>query len=68
MASSEPLMYGFGLVCFCFKDFIIYLTEREREGEGAQARGAAEGEEKQSIGSPTWGSIPGPWDHDLGQR
>ena len=49
---------------FCL---FIYLRERER----AQAGGAAEGEgevDPPQAGNPTWGSIPGPQDHDLSQR
>ena len=39
---------------------------REREHKGGQKK-----REKQTlrwVGSPTWGWIPGPWDHDLSRR
>ena len=52
-----------------FKKVFIYLLDREREREQAQAGGATEGETDSLLsGSQTWGSIPGCWDHDLSQR
>ena len=46
---------------------IIFIYLRERTG----ARGNGGEKEKQAphwAESPTWGSIPGLWDHDLSQR
>ena len=57
--SSETLKFS-----LFFKDFIYSTEERESTTRG-------EGEEEASFllsGEPVWGSIPGPWDHDLSQR
>jgi len=49
--------------------FFFFLRSFICEAEGTQAGGAAgRVEEKQAsrpAGSLMWGSIPGPWDHDL---
>jgi len=55
------------MVLSFFKDFIIHLRERET------ARESRSGEEREQQaprkgGNPTWGSIPGPQDHDLSGR
>ena len=49
----------------------IYLTERERELEHKQEELQAGGEGEAGsrwAGGLTWGSIPGPQDHDLSRR
>ena len=54
----------------------FYLFEREKKRERmhcgeARHRGREREREKQSpcsAGSLMWGSIPGPWDHDLNRR
>jgi len=54
---------------FLFKDF-TYLFDRELEST-SRGSGRQREREKQDLrraGSPTWGSIPGPWDHDLSRR
>ena len=57
---------------FCFVFFKIYLLISESDRDRAWVEGGAEGEREgkqamQNIESPTPGSIPGPWDHDLGR-
>ena len=56
------------LCCFFFL-LRFYLFDREREMESTSRRSGRQREtEKQSprwAGSPTWGSIPWPWGHDL---
>ena len=48
-----------------FKILFIWEGERKRESEGAKGEGEAD-----SLLSkePSWGSILGPWDHDLSQK
>ena len=48
-----------------FKDF-IYLFDKEGERDYKQAE--REKQASHPAGSPMWGSIPGPWDHDLSRR
>ena len=52
------------------KTLFIYLTERERQREREHKQGDWEREKQASrrAGSPMWGSIPGPGNHDLSQR
>ena len=54
---------------FFFKDF-IYLFDRDSQQEREHKQGEWE-RKKQALsgaGSPMWGSIPGPWDHDPSGR
>jgi len=47
---------------------LISVEERGTARQKTQARGSGRQREKQTpcgAGSPTWGSIPGLWDHDL---
>ena len=44
---------------------ILFLWEREKESMSKEER---ERETPHWAGSPTQGSIPGPWDHDLSRR
>jgi len=55
---------------FFFKIFKIYSFERDTEREHKQGERQRERKKQTpcSAGSPTWGSIPGPWDHDLSQK
>ena len=49
----------------------VYLRERERtqkQGAGEGVIGEQEADSLLSRESPTWGWIPGPWDHDLSGR
>ena len=54
--------------------YYIYLFDRERDSQREREHKQGEWErerEKQTpcwAGSPMWGSIPDPWDHDLSQR
>ena len=53
-----------------FLRFYLFIWEREWE---STSRGTTRGRWKSSLLTeqgawrPTWGSIPGPWDHDLSQ-
>ena len=62
-SKSINILRNLNITVVFLKDF-IYLTERE--SERTQAGGAAEGEGEAPhwAGSLTWGSIPGPWDHE----
>ena len=69
---EHDLLTFYGLLCVPHQNFLkdfIYLTEKVQER--AQAGETAERErEKQAPhrqGSLMWGSIPGPWDHDLSE-
>ena len=58
---------SFHLTTFFFKDF-IYLFQRKREREYMREHKQGERQrEEQTPHSAMWGSIPGPWDHDLSQ-
>ena len=61
--------------CFFLKDFICSLDrKRERKSERENKQGEMQRERERSrllaelSWSPTGGSIPRPWDHDLSQR
>ena len=43
-------------------------TERERERERERGRETGRGRSRFHARSPMWDSIPGPQDHNLGQR
>ena len=47
-----------------FKDFILFIWEREREYEWGGAQGEGEAG-SHWAGSLIWASVPGLWDHDL---
>ena len=55
-------------------DFFLnnyFIWEREEERDSGRDRGGGRQHLKQTpcwVWSPTWGSIPGPWDHDLSRN
>ena len=80
--SFQGLLFIFGLINFIMifigtvsfillkKILFIYLSERANEHKPNKGRGEKKGRRRGriSVGSPTWSSIPGLWDHDLSQR
>ena len=58
------LIYLLIFLCFFFLRFYLFIHERYRES----GRDIGRGRIRLAAGNPMWDSIPGPWDHDLGQR
>ena len=53
--------FGFFLIFYLF----IYLKRKTIARGGVEGEGKADSAEQ---GAPIWGSILGPWDHDLSRR
>ena len=62
------MFFGKQFFFFFLKILFIYLTERKRSQVGREA-GRERGKQTPCWAeSQIWGSIPGPWDHDLSRR
>ena len=60
--------WGLAAFLYLFLRFYLFDREHERESEHKQGEWQQRQREKQAppeAGSPMWGSIPGPRDHDL---
>jgi len=63
----EPSCHKTIYLFFFFLRFYVFIWQQEREHTFKQGKRQAEGEAGSLLCS-TWGSIPGPWDHDPSRR
>ena len=69
LLDREAVVYIFFLSFFSLR-FYLFIWQRETQLEREHKQGEREREKQASrwAGSPTWGSIPGPRDHDPSRR